>query len=77
MNLVNVQYQCVKVGDTLFIKTEKNKKGEPQRVTKIESWETKSSHLCGLMYKLTFENNDEWFGWANRELKLYGNDQSN
>ncbi len=69
MNLISISYQEVQVGDLLFIKTDNNKKGEPVKVVKVDSWETKSN--IELMYKLTFENGDEWFGWGNRELKLY------
>lgn len=65
-----IKYKDVKVGDILFIKTDKCKKGEPQKVVIQESWETSTSFLNGLMYKLTFENNDEWFGWENRILNL-------
>lgn len=70
MNFEPIRYDQVKVGDVLFIKTEANKKGEPQKVIKVENWKTSSSHLsdCGYMHKITFENADEWYGWATRTL---------
>jgi hypothetical protein len=70
MNLIPISYNEVQVNDILFIKTEKEKKGEAVKVVSVERWETKSSYLpdYGLMCKITFENGDEWFGWQTRLL---------
>lgn len=64
MNLQEIRYSDVQKDDTLFIKTEKNKKGEPVKVVEVENWQAIGGHC----YKITFENKDEWYGWGDRIL---------
>ena len=60
-----VRYEDVKVGDEIVT----SRKGDTSKVIKVEKWETSSSQLMGLMYKLTFDNGNANFGYADRTLK--------
>lgn len=63
LEIRSIEYQDAKVGDELII----SRKGNTSKVVKVESWETKSS--LTLMYRLTFANGDQHYGWADRTLK--------
>lgn len=62
-----VEYGKVRVDDVLFVKTEQNKKGEFQVVTKIE--QVGRGYKEGPCLKVTLQNGDEHFGWTTRFLQ--------
>lgn len=66
-NLKQVEYGNVRVDDVLFVKTNQNKKGEFQVVTKIE--QVGRGYREGPCLKVTLQNGDLHFGWATRFLQ--------
>jgi hypothetical protein len=62
-----VQFSKVQIGDTLFVGTETNKKGEFLKVAATEI--VGSGYNEGPCIKIVLENKDEHFGWGQRLMK--------